>query len=91
MSKGNKNKRIKNELLSQQEARRERERSVAAAIEAILVAEGFALQPFMQYSEHGILPRVRLVEVAKEKTDGKTKSKGTTPESGDTDGATESK
>jgi hypothetical protein len=30
-------------------------------IEAILNREGLALQPFLQFSEYGVVPRVRLV------------------------------
>jgi len=62
MSKGNKNKKIKNDLEKEQLAKQELQRQTASLIEAVLTQNGYALQPFIQYSEFGIVPRVRLVE-----------------------------
>lgn len=73
-------------ITKEQEARREREKLVADKIEGILVKDGFALQPFIAYSEYGIVPRVRLVE-NNSNTNGQGTSKGTAPAAGDTDKA----
>jgi len=42
--------------------RREKEARAAKKIEEVLVGEGLALQPYISYSEYGVIPRVRLVE-----------------------------
>lgn len=39
----------------------EKEKKVADEIQAVLEANGMALQLFIQYSEYGMIPRVRLV------------------------------
>jgi len=41
--------------------RAEKEKKVADEIQVVLEANGMALQPFIQYSEYGMIPRVRLV------------------------------
>ena len=48
----------------------EKEKKVAEEIQVVLEANGMALQPFIQYSEYGMIPRVRLVvnDVVTEKT-----------------------
>lgn len=46
----------------EQSKRREKEARVAKRIEEVLIGEGLALQPYISYSEYGIIPRVRLVE-----------------------------
>lgn len=41
---------------------------VSKEIQVVLESKGYALQPFMQFSEYGVVPRVRLVKVPKDKT-----------------------
>ena len=73
-----------------QQKRREKEQEVAAKIEAILIEAGLALQPFLAYSEYGVVPRVRLVEnVSESKKDGQGDSETKSEESGDADKSTE--
>ena len=78
----NKDKKITKE----QEARREREKEIANKIEEVLNGGGMALQPFLAYSEFGIVPRVRLVE-NNTNTNGQGTSEGTPQEAGDTNEA----
>jgi len=44
------------------EAVAEKEAAVAKEVQVVLEGANMALQPFLQFSEHGIAPRVRLVE-----------------------------
>lgn len=44
-------------------ARRLKEAGVAKQIQAVLETNNMALQPFIEYSQYGMAPRVRLVEV----------------------------
>ena len=94
MSKGNKNKKIKKDqeevAALRQQLRREKEQRVAQVIEQILLSEGFALQPFMQYSEFGIAPRVRLVENNHQSDNDQASPKADVDGVGDKDGAAES-
>lgn len=55
MSESKANKAIRAELMA-------REAETSSKIQLILEEDKFALQPFMQYSEFGIAPRVRLVD-----------------------------
>lgn len=71
-----------------QEERRLREQAVAKRIESILIEEGFALQPYILYSEYGTAPRVRLVENNQE-INGQGNSEDQAEVSGDTDSTTE--
>ena len=77
------------ELIKEQEARRDKEQAVAKSIEDILISEGYALQPYIAYSEFGMAPRVRLVEV-KSETNGETNTETEVEGSGDTDNLTQS-
>lgn len=88
MSKGNKNKKIKNDMEKAELAKQEAQRQTASLIEAILNQNGYALQPFIQYSEFGIAPRVRLVE-NKQPSNGKESSETEVEGAGDEDGASE--
>ena len=72
-----------------QVARRLKEQEIAKKIEAVLVESGMALQPFLGYSEYGVVPRVRLVE-NKPETNGQGNSKEQTEGTGDTDTTIES-
>lgn len=45
------------------EEKREKEAKAAKEIQEVLESNKFALQPFLQFSEFGIVPRVRLVEL----------------------------
>lgn len=83
-----KNKELKDSALIAQEERRLKEQSIAKSIEAILVENGMALQPFLSYSEYGIAPRVRLVEV-NTTSDDKGTSEGEAPVTGEADTTTE--
>lgn len=49
-----------------EEERQLREVSVAAQIQKVLETGQMALQPFLHFSEYGIVPRVRLVDNPKE-------------------------
>lgn len=51
----------------QAEAQKEKMRLVAEKLQKILVEDDFALQPYLQYTEHGLVPRVRLVDVSESK------------------------
>ena len=44
-----------------QKAEQARFVAVSEEIQSILAAHGFALQPYLSYSEHGLVPQVRLV------------------------------
>lgn len=66
-----------------------KEHRVAKEIELILVREGMALQPFLAYTEFGIAPRVRLIEV-NESSNGETNSETEVEGAGTTDEPTES-
>lgn len=41
---------------------------VSKEVEAILLANEVALQPFLSFSEFGVMPRIRLVKVPKPET-----------------------
>lgn len=71
-----------------QAERREREVRAAKKIEEILISEGLALQPFVAYSEYGVIPRVRLVE-HKPTTDEQGRSEDEAETTGDSDESTE--
>lgn len=71
-------------------AEQEEQIKVSKRIQEVLEEEGFALQPFMQFSEFGVVPRVRLVKVPNETINeegGDTEETGAAPEQ---DGATAS-
>ena len=44
-------------------AERTKEQEVSKRLQEVLESEGYGLQPFIQYSEFGIVPRVRLVAI----------------------------
>lgn len=71
-----------------QAERRKKEQEVAKKIESVLVEYGLALQPYIAYSEYGIVPRVRLVENNNE-TNGQGNSEEQTEGAGDADTITE--
>lgn len=73
-----------------QEERRALEQSVAKQIEAVLVDAGLALQPYMSYSEYGVVPRVRLVENKSVPSNEQGNSAGETEGAGNQDASTES-
>lgn len=59
----------------------EEQKRVSARIQEVLESEGYGLQPFMQYSEFGIVPRVRLVAIKTENNaDGQEDNTGDTGE-----------
>lgn len=59
----------------------EEQKRVSARIQEVLEGEGYGLQPFMQYSEFGIVPRVRLVAIKTENNaDGQEDNTGDTGE-----------
>ncbi len=66
-------------------AMQERIKTVSEQIEAVLTASGMALQPYLQYTEYGIAPRVRLVETNIIKDDEQTTDTGETTEPKDED------
>lgn len=72
-----------------QEARREKEKEVAAKIEAILTENSMALQPFLAFSEFGVVPRVRLVDTKESTNDGETETEPATEGDREPDGAAE--
>lgn len=78
-------------LLKTQEELREREKETAEKIEVILKENSMALQPFMQFSEYGIAPRVRLVDTKDSNKDGQNNSKGEASEAGKSNGTAEPK
>jgi len=43
-------------------------REVSDLLQGVLESKGFALQPFVQYTEYGMAARVRLVKTPKENT-----------------------
>lgn len=94
MSK-NKTQSVNTKVDSKQEEARLREKRVAEKIEAILVEEAMALQPFLSYSEYAVAPRVRLVEIdasheaVKETSNGQTNTETKAEGAGDTDKLTE--
>ena len=49
------------EVELEQKAEQARFVAVSGEIQSILATHGFALQPFLSYSEHGMVPQVRLV------------------------------
>lgn len=64
------------------------QKRVSERIQKVLESEGYGLQPFMQYSEFGIIPRVRLVAVSKTNdTDGQEDNQGDAGEPQAEDGA----
>lgn len=75
--------------LKEQEARREKELRVSQKIEAVLLEEKMALQPFLYYSEFGVGPRVRLVEVPNQDTDEQVTIEGEAEQSNEPDPAAE--
>lgn len=81
----------------QEEERIEMEK-VSKDIQVVLESNKFALQPFLQYTEYGIVPRVKLIKVPVEAdksnpttNDEQTGDKGESEESKESDGAAESK
>jgi len=50
----------------------ETQKRISERIQEVLEAEGYALQPFIQYSEFGLVPRVRLVAIKQKDNDGQT-------------------
>lgn len=50
----------------------ENQKKVAENIQQVLETEGYALQPFIQYSEFGLVPRVRPVKVDEQETNTNT-------------------
>lgn len=59
----------------------ETQKWVSSRIQEVLESEGYGLQPFMQYSEFGIIPRVRLVAIKKDdNADGQEDNTGDTGE-----------
>lgn len=54
--------------------RANRERAVAQQIQDVLELAGYTLQPFMAFSEFGVVPRVRLVPNPEAKNDQGTDS-----------------
>jgi hypothetical protein len=64
------------EILKAQEELRQREERVSKKIEAALLEEKMALQPFMVYTEYGTAPRVRLVDISDQENDEQTDSEG---------------
>lgn len=77
------------EVLAEQEELRTREKEVAEKIEALLLESKMALQPFMQFSEYGVVPRVRLVDIKEKENDEQGESEGDSEGAGESDGATE--
>ena len=73
-------------------AERTKEQEVSKRLQEVLESEGYGLQPFIQYSEFGIVPRVRLVAIkTPDNADGQEDNPGDTGESQaeDTDTPTE--
>lgn len=46
----------------------ETEKRISERLQVVLEEENYSLQPFLQYSEYGIVPRVRLAAIPKEET-----------------------
>lgn len=63
--------------------------SVAKQIEQILLKNEMALQPYLNFSEHGVVPRVRLVTVKQENPNGKGTDKETDSGAKEQDGTAE--
>lgn len=74
------------------EARREEEKAlfekVSKEVEEILLTNSVALQPFLSFSEFGVLPRVRLVKIDKPETNEDGANSTETEGSESEDGAT---
>ena len=66
-------------------------KSVAAEIEVILLKNNLALKPLLSFSQEGIVPQVRLVEVNTETNVDNNPNQDEAGESKDTDGAAEPK
>ena len=43
-------------------SKQDKQKKVSVKIQKVLEDAGLALQPFLSFSEHGIVPRVRLVD-----------------------------
>lgn len=65
--------------------------AVSKEIEEVLLRNKFALQPFMAFSEYGIVARVRLVGVGNTKDNEQNTNQGKTKPVSEPAGATESK
>lgn len=63
-------------------------KEISKSIQTILEGEGYALQPFIQYTEYGLIPRVRLVKALKENTNDETTNTGEAGESQNKDADT---
>ena len=48
----------------------EAQKRVSERIQEVLESEGYGLQPFMHFSEFGVVPRVRLVAIKNQDNDG---------------------
>lgn len=59
------------------------ERRVAEQIKDVLDLSGYALQPFLSFSEYGVVPRVRLVINPESNDNGTDKSTGSKDKAGD--------
>jgi hypothetical protein len=87
---------VNKEVESEERAEMER---VSKEVQEVLERNGYAIQPFMQFSEYGVVPRARLVKVPKDEgnstnsnnNDEQATNTGEAVEPEVEDGATESK
>lgn len=68
----------------------EKQRVVAEKIQVILLKYNMALQPFLDFSPMGVVPRVRLVDTSKPDNVEQTGNQDEVGDNQDSDGATES-
>jgi hypothetical protein len=78
---------MKTKMTNEKKEINEVEKKVANEIQEILESNNYALQPFIQFSEFGLVPRVRLVEV-NQTTNGQAKYNGEVKKTEGEDGAT---
>lgn len=65
-------------------------KKVSEQIQVILLKNGLGLKPILSYSQDGIVPQVRLIDITKENNVVNDTNQGEVEESGDKDGTVES-
>lgn len=69
--------------------KQEKEQKVAEQIQVILLKNNMALQPFLDFSAFGVVPRVRLVDTSKQDNVEQDTNTGEAGGTEDADGATQ--
>lgn len=79
----------KNEQKPARNKSQDKQRAVSEKIQVILLKYNMALQPFLDFSPHGVVPRVRLVDTSIQDNVEQTGDSEETGDNQEPDGATQ--